>query len=91
MDRWGQPGNSGSGDIRPRMARPRLIRSAVTLRGQPRGDRGGHLLDAPCPGSSLGRAAPDVGRDLSWMRRAAGRIKDLRRADELEQLAGVGG
>ena len=29
--------------------------------------------------------------DLIWMRRAAGRIKDLRRADELEQLARVGG
>jgi hypothetical protein len=25
--------------------------------------------------------------DLIWMRRAAGRMKDLRRADELERLA----
>jgi hypothetical protein len=29
--------------------------------------------------------------DLIWMRRAVGRIKDLRRADELEQLASLGG
>jgi hypothetical protein len=29
--------------------------------------------------------------DLIWMRRAVGRTKDLRRADELEQLASVAG